>query len=118
MTATPRFRRWIRSTLSLRTLFVLITLVATWLGYHINCIHQRRAMQAWALKIEGSVIEINLSIAGLFESRYVPWYRRWLRDRALGLIVLPDDAHIDGTPQSDDQRAVRLFPEAEVACCG
>jgi hypothetical protein len=32
---------------SLRTLFIAITLLAVWLGYHVNWIHQRREGRKW-----------------------------------------------------------------------
>jgi hypothetical protein len=38
-------RRWFQ--FGLRTLFVLITLIALWLGYYANWIYQRREARKW-----------------------------------------------------------------------
>jgi hypothetical protein len=41
-----RFRPRLR--FSLRTLFVLVTLLCVWMGYHLNWIRQRREARGWA----------------------------------------------------------------------
>jgi hypothetical protein len=41
----PPKRRWFRS--SLRTLFVMVTLVAVWLGWQVRWLEQRDEFQAW-----------------------------------------------------------------------
>jgi hypothetical protein len=40
MTPAPK-RRW---TYSLRTMFVVVTVVASWLGWNVHVVHQRQAM--------------------------------------------------------------------------
>jgi hypothetical protein len=40
MTPNPK-RRWFRFAFSLRTLFVVVTVICCWLGYELNWIRQR-----------------------------------------------------------------------------
>ena len=114
MTPAPK-RRWFR--FSLRTLFVVVTICACWLGYEFNWIRQRRAFlddqqRHWI--VDGP-------------RRFVPFYGSarapfplWLFGedgvRTLHVVVVdgstapPNLAHQDRYPET--RQAMRLFPEA------
>jgi hypothetical protein len=103
--ASPR--RWLR--FSLRTMFVLVTAVALWLGWELNIVRQRRA----ALDELGNnqavhvFTDIQLDTS---EGRVgVPKLRMLLGDQPVALIRF--DA---GQPESELSRVKELFPESDV----
>ncbi len=69
MTPTPN-RRWLRY--SLETLFVAVTVLACWLGYELNWIHQRREALASGI--------VRFPIDGVHEE-LPPWQLRLLGER-------------------------------------
>jgi hypothetical protein len=93
---------WFR--FSLRTLFVVVTLLCVWLGYQVNWIRQRRAFLAshdyFASGCDGN----RKSLPPLQCSR-APWSLRLLGENGVEEIYLP-------SPEEQEQ-ARRLFPEAQ-----
>jgi hypothetical protein len=106
---TPSRRRWFR--FSLRTMFVVVTLFALWLGWELNYVRERHATRKWIVDSGGVVIlgtdqrEIAPGIVR------IPFWRRWLGDYAVGMVVLKSDA----TPR-EIEGAKAIFPE--VLYCG
>jgi hypothetical protein len=115
-------RRWFR--FSLRTLFVVVTVFACWLGYELNWIRQRHAFVARqnALVIErfneryAGMVSYQLSI-----TKHAP-FPLWLMGEK-GIVcfpvlcvrtkdTVPFDRSWDDYPESREAR--RLFPEAKI----
>jgi len=90
----PRRRRFV---LSLRTLFVVVTIFCCWLGWQVNAIHQWKALRSRA-------IWSGPSNADIYPRQRIPAYRLWLGDEEVG--------RLDVTSESEGALAVRLFPEA------
>lgn len=129
----PR-RRWLK--FSLRTFFVLLTLLAVWLGYHVNWIRERREARLW---IDEHTYKINVN--GTFspylnllqppntgaipsyqslirpvqdllsQGRRAPWSLRILGETSLPYVQLDGRKNIG---ERDVRRIERLFPEAQV----
>ncbi len=109
---TASLRRWF--VFSLRTLFVVMTLLGCWLGYQHNWVRKRNNMRAWVIERHGSVetvkdwgtadYDAELELPGPIE---IPWCRKILGDEAVVSVGLPFDASED-----EIQRASLLFPEA------
>ena len=116
MTETKPKRRWFR--FSLRTLFVLVTLVGVWLGLEIQQIRQRANMLKWL--DERPPVDAVFVTPGydatqnefnrwryLIDDAYLSWFRRFLGDHFITTVVYPDEA------TADELRHVkRMFPEA------
>lgn len=88
--------RWFR--FSLRTLFVVVTVFACWLGWQIHLVQSRRAFHGEAHCFQTSNIDIYPPPPG------IPFYRRWLGDKEI--------QRIDLVHESQQERAKALFPEA------
>ncbi len=84
--------------ISLRTLFVVLTVFGVWLGWQVNIINARRTFRREAYCSTSCNMDIYPEPAG------VPFYRRWLGDE--------DILRIDVLDSSQLQRAAELFPEA------
>src|SRR5262249_17973923 len=98
-------RRWPRFTL--RTLFVLVTLVACWLAWEMNFIRQRKAFLqsvGWSLRADGPPTLISKK-----QVAKIPAWRRWLGDHPFSIIALPPDSTDEAQHQAE-----ALFPEAAV----
>ncbi len=109
MTITPQ-RRW---SFSLRTLFVVVTLlglVAGWVVYQLNWIRQRR--QAVETGEVGLVLLPSAFSAPLYpKPQLPPWTLRLFGEQTLnaqGLVSAP------GISDSDLRRLRALFPELQV----
>ena len=105
---SPAPRRWFR--FSLRTLFVVVSVFALWIGWNANTVHKRRA--AWTeIESRGGRINSSDDVYDLFvqapEPPQLPLVRRWLGDRVVRDIILSHAA-----PQSEVDRLNRIFPEA------
>ena len=97
----PRFR------FSLRTLFVVVTVVCVWLGYQVNWIRQRHAFLArdgaYGTNIQepagpwGPASEVTVD---------PPWGLWLLGEKGFGIVVVLPEV---------ESNAKRLFPEADVA---
>jgi hypothetical protein len=115
MTTTPTTpRRWFRY--SLRTMFVIVTLFAFWLGWELKFIRDRRAFVAAMDELRTAEIQKSTSAFGLnftwtnqISGASIPFWRRWLGDEPQTVIALPRTSTED-----DRETAVRLFPEAKV----
>ena len=112
--STPPRRRWFQ--FGLRTMFVVVTVFAVWLGLELNYIHERKAMRESPLS-QGTAMPASDWVQAVAMSRpssprisppKIPFWREWLGDEAVGYIRIKSDE-----PESDDKRAAYLFPEAE-----
>jgi hypothetical protein len=116
MTETKPKRRWFR--FSLRTLFMLVTIIGVGYGVFLflkeaRLVYQRRQFVA---KLEADAKSLKgLSDASAEPSplknpdRTLPPIRRYLGDHSYSRIVLPISYS-----QTDVDQAVALFPEAEI----
>jgi hypothetical protein len=106
----PR-RRWF--TFSLRTLFVVVTVLCVWLGLEFRFVRER---QAW-VQVNKAMIRpaeptrVGSGVGMYISSRptisYFPFWRRWLGDVPVPSIVFPEG-------WTDHETEKRLFPEAEL----
>lgn len=105
---TKRRRRWFA--FSLRTLFVLVTAFAIWLGWNLSIVRERQAM--W-----NSIEARGGSINGLNDYPFdydgpeveVPLPRRILGDRAALIIFLETEEFSD----EEIAQVKAIFPEAQ-----
>jgi hypothetical protein len=101
-------RRWFR--FSLRMLFLLVALVAIWLGYHLNWIRQRHAARAW-VKGQAEYFDDVPVQQGAFPGAHAPWRIRMLgEDGVTSIWVVVRKEAVD----PEQQRLEGLFPEAKV----
>jgi hypothetical protein len=100
-------RRWLR--ISLRTLFLVVTLCACWLAYYANWIHQRRAL----------LNDRNVAVSFTPERRQ-PSFGLWLMgERGATTVFLEYNGWMGGTPDEAQKKlAMRLYPEAEIELWG
>ena len=101
----PR-RRWFR--FSLRTLFVLMSLLCIWLGWNVYQVRQRETVLQY-LRQQQVFMEANNYPEHPWR-RSLPFIWSWLGAKPVGRILLPHWQYSD-----DDCRTIqRLFPEAAV----
>jgi hypothetical protein len=106
----PKPRRWFR--FSLRTLFVLVTVLCVWLGDQLNWIGQRHDAMEW-LKCRGQVCEKGIGLACGCTGKVprAPFPLNLMGETGvLSITFFREDL------QSDEPKAFRLsrlFPEAE-----
>ncbi len=125
MTIAPK-RRWFNY--SLRTLFVVVTVLCVWLGWNVNIVQQRRAARTrskphsidaveWAHATTARDREhIDPRIVGIAKSKWcrkqadptagphISAIRRWLGDEPIGFVAVWND--------SDFPSVRALYPEA------
>ena len=92
---------------SLRTLFILLTIVAAWLGWQVHIVQVRKT---WLVHIDShngnwSAWDYD-NLAPPFE---LPWYRRLLGDQLIGKIMLYEDC-----TEEDAAKIRKEFPESEI----
>jgi hypothetical protein len=109
MNETKLKRRWFR--FSLRTLFVLVTILCLWLGYQVNWIWQRRE---FVRKLRDDSVKTGDRSARTetlqgHDSPTIPWIRRVFGDQAYSILVLPKKYSPELIERAND-----LFPEALV----
>ncbi len=107
MSQEPRTGRGLR--FSLRTLFVMVTLLSLWLAYQMNWIHQRHEYwrQVWQEFHEKTDEAGLLSSDGMYTSPCpAPWSLRILGETGSRLIRRLDN-------DTNGERARQLFPEVE-----
>jgi hypothetical protein len=97
----PTKRRWFR--FSLRTLFVLVTVLCVWLGWQVHLVKQRRAFLHWVDARGGWAL-----LPTQQDSSMIPPWRRWLGDVAIDGIAFPSDVD-----QETYVYARRVFPESK-----
>lgn len=96
-------RRWFR--FSLRTFFVVVTILAVWLGYQINWIRQRRDVRA------STTISIPILCFVTEEaSDAPPWPLAWFGEKSGG----PEWVLPATTSDEELARVQKLFPETLV----
>ena len=98
---------WLR--LSLRTLLILIALVAVWLGVQVKWIQDRHAALRWLDKRGSYSIAVTGEGGGPYPA---PWQIRMLGEQGTMLIWL--EPIENETPLYSLADLSRLFPEAEV----
>jgi hypothetical protein len=103
--ASPR--RWLR--FSLRTMFVLMTALTLWLGWHLSIVRQRRAALAELRENAAAHVFTDIQLDSTQEGVGVPKVRMLLGDQPVALIRF--DA---GQPPSELVRVKKLFPESDV----
>ncbi len=96
-------------------MFLLVTVIAVWLGWELKFIRERKRflalldqyrmaeMEAASSRLVPSAIYIPA-----FDEPTIPFWRRWLGDEAQGMILLPGN-----TTEVQLQTARELFPEAK-----
>jgi hypothetical protein len=120
MTPAPK-RRWFQW--SLRTLFVVVTVFACWLGYELNSIRQRKQLLK-SLQEDSQLSydplrtifvqkgKTTFNGMTLVETNRgdIPWYRRMLGDEGVVCIGLPSKMTED-----ELRRYQNAFPEAYIS---
>ncbi len=102
------FRRRVRY--SLRTLFVVMTLLGAWLAWNVHQVGQRRALVAESGVSAVVVDHDRYLVPGELAGRRVPWVWRLLGAPRVDVIYL----HSDKFDQRDLAYYRRMFPEASV----
>ena len=87
----------------LRTVFVVVTLLAVWMGWQAHIVRHRKEMLDWMIARQWAVVEL-----GPDQSPSLPWHRRLMGDRELS-IVIPDH----GTHENQ-QEVQAAFPKARI----
>src|SRR5258708_29393721 len=87
----------------LRKVFVVVTLLAVWMGWQAHIVRHRKEMLDWMIARQWAVVEL-----GPDQSPSLPWHRRLMGDRELSIVVT---GH--GTPE-DQQEVQAAFPEARI----
>ena len=99
-----RKRRWFQ--FSLRTLMIVVTLLAVpfgYVGWQAKIVRERRA------ELNRAIDGRQLVICGNGEVLVIPWIRRTLGDQRVGAIKV-----LTGTDAAELERLRILFPEAEI----
>lgn len=105
--APKRWFKWFGFRFSLRTLFVLVTIFAVWLGWQMHYIRQR---QAWSDQHSDFVIfEDEIRSVDSDSRRLIPWWRSLLGDRAMAGLVFDRPS-----AKQDRDHALALFPEITI----
>lgn len=95
--------------ISLRMMFVIITLFACYLGYHANVVHgRRRVRQRYD---EYSAVQFSHTIYGA--KRQIPWTRRLMGDSAVRSIYL--HRYTGRVTPEEVELLQQTFPEAVVS---
>lgn len=105
MTPAPK-RRWFR--FSLATLFVVVTLLGSWLGWNVRTVRQRRDMIE-SIEHRGGTLFLVGDRSRYKEAPEVPLVRQWLGDVAVSQIVPPKSGSVE-----EDEQIRAAFPEAYV----
>jgi hypothetical protein len=98
----------LRPRISLRTLFLLVTLAGCWLGWQRHVVRQREAARMTI--VEGGGWIGAESFTPQPTRAGIPWLRRWLGDEAVLWIRLPGNAS-----ESEIRLVESAFPEADVS---
>lgn len=113
-TNLPKPRRWFR--FSLRTMFVLMTVLCAWMAYHLNWIRQRRETMEWLNLLEQKHGLLGTACGLQGDARpNLPLSLRILgeKEESMIWICLPD--YLD---ESESQKwfnkVQRLFPESHL----
>ena len=110
---TPR-RRWFRFAFSLRTLFIVVTVVAFALGWQLSIVRERHAIIAEIRRTGGTLWDDGVSEAyddefNEIEGYRVSAFRRLLGDKTYRTVYIPPPIGAEWI-----ERAELAFPEAEL----
>ena len=106
----PSLLSWMRPRYSLRTLFVLMTGIAIWLGWQVGIVRERKNMR---VVLEGVYEKPYSQIwnSGLISSGIHPyelsWIRKVLGDQVAPVLCLPSAMTLE-----QQERFKKVFPEA------
>lgn len=105
MTAAPK-RRWL--SFSLRTLFVVVTVVACWLGWNLYTVRERSRIAIAASEGGGGVVFQHESRSRRVVKKDIPWSWKLLGAEPALWVWIPSG-------MDEDLAYVRgIYPEAEV----
>ena len=107
MSPAPK-RRW---SFSLRTLFLLVTVAACWLGYELNWLRERQRAREWLGAQQNSWYAPSL--VGARAQASAPWSLRLLGEQGVVGIGMDSEQFAGPVPYSRVQLE-GLFPEARV----
>jgi hypothetical protein len=115
MTPAPK-RRWLR--FSLRTMFVVVTVAACWIGYDLNWIRQRReAVQQTRFSVDN--IDPASGTAQEVRAPGLLWLFGEHGYAVLSYTIPPGhDWELSREQEAELQRVARLYPEAELIVVG
>ena len=105
MAAIPRPSRL---RFSLRTLFVVVTVVCVWLGWQINVVRERNRAREWIVELGGHIV--CAKVFRMEKVSHFPEFRRCFGDEPVVWIGLARSS----TTWEQRNRVARLFPEAHV----
>ena len=118
----PTRRRWSR--FSLRTLLVVVTLFALWLGWELKIVRERKAVLEWVKANKGATWFAKYGTATTMKMKpapkfhnpkavdvapRIPFWRSWLGDEAVYCFELPFPEEAGSR-----ERVLRSFPEAQI----
>ncbi|HEY1601352.1 MAG TPA: hypothetical protein VGG64_17250 [Pirellulales bacterium] len=114
MTQSPTTRRrWFQFGLS--TLFVLVTVLAVWLGWELHIVRERQAIRQRIAESGGRVYpseqsesKLLLTSLGMVTECRIPVWREWLGDEPVGFVRLKTSASY-----AELKKARLAFPEAQ-----
>lgn len=112
MIAIPRYC-WFR--FSLRTMFVVVTIVACWLGWQLKIVRDRKEMRTWIVAHGGTIGRFDDPFTDVeFEATEVAappvsWLRQSLGDDAVDYILLRSEKL-----EPVRQHLTQLFPESKI----
>jgi len=108
-------RRWF--VFSLRTMFVVLTIFACWLGWELRIVRQRQAMLRWVEEHGGHIDTYDAPVHWVDMTdpeiqamrRTFPAARRLFGDQPIALVLFEEGGQAD---DEDIDRIVAIFPEA------
>ena len=106
-------KRWFR--FSLRSLFIVITAFACWLGYYVNWIRDRhQALNG--VEYSANIEELNNNVVVTLPPPHpFPWSLTVLGEQPVNAIAIPGSKSDPGN-EAKIASFARLFPEADVIC--
>jgi hypothetical protein len=106
-------RRWFR--FSLRTLFLVITVFAVWLGYYFNWIRERHQVLE-GVEFAAKIVESRNGVIGFVPPPHAfPLSLTILGEQSINAIAIPGSKTDPGN-EAKLASFARLFPEADVIC--
>ena len=107
---TPKSRRWFKwswLTFSLRTMFVVVTVFAVWLGWELKYVRDRKAALDLLTQSGGTTVIYGTLSNPVSLPVPIPWWRRLLGDEGIPYLLFP-------ATWTDEEcnHAIQLFPEA------
>ena len=102
-------RRWLN--FSLRMMFVVITLIGGYLGYHANTVHARRRLRHDFYEHPAVSFSTNYR-SDRKPLATIPWIRRFMGDQPIQAIYF--HRYNGRVSLEEEQRLQQAFPEAEI----